>query len=900
MAGEGTHPANRAARAALRGRLQPALLAFVGGAGAFLLMANDRQVPRGALWGGLCMVACVLGLMRLLGYFSPAPDARALSEAPLARQPGEHPLLAPSRVLPGALALVLAVALFLGGGALPPAIVLMLAWMLPAALRRPGLLVFVLASAIHLPLLGDFGLWDPWETHYGEVAREILSRDDWISLWWAQDRWFWSKPIFIFWSEALTWSASGIDFLPDSQFRHTEWVLRLPIFVVASTALLSIYTAISRRFGARAGVLSALVLATTPYFAFLSHQAITDMPFVGLMTVALMIFLIAVHEDPERPTVGYRIGRYGVSLREVSVFCFLLIALPQALYLASRNITFVGGLFAWHGDEFMYGSGHNPDVPGNFGIRDQVPWGRALYVQPLAQALYWGLGMAAVLLVHRRERSRQGFLMLGFYIACGLAFMAKGIPGFALPGAVALLYLIACGRFPMLFDGRFRIGAGALALTTLSMPWFVAMFVRHGPAFTDRLLIHDHLNRLTKGVHGDKGSIDYFIGELGYGTFPWFGLFPLALGAFLVMGRSRGDEPREQMQRREVLIVLGLWFAAAFTLFSAMTTKFHHYIFPAVPPAAVLVGLLVDELMGPEPERGPLRRLRLWGLSALAPLPLVLGFAGLYGAPRGILPPGLSMAERAVWAQQHAWPSGLCWGLIAVGLLSLGSAARRYLRDRPPPVAASTRERALGVGLLGCAVLVAFVGRDLSWTTAERPAGQERLAQLFIYNYDRPFPGDFDYRPILTGFTFALVLLLSLAALRVTRPVLMRALVGLSLVFTLWVVDVYMIDLTPHWSQRGLIERYYRERAGPEEPLVAWQMNWKGENYYTGNRVAVFVQLNSKKIEKWMEENEGATAYFLLEHKRLNRFRRLAKERKPEVLTSKRDNNKFLLLRMKL
>jgi hypothetical protein len=36
---------------------------------------------------------------------------------------------------------------------------------------------------------------------YGEVAREILSRDDWISLWWAQEDWFWSKPIFIFWIE---------------------------------------------------------------------------------------------------------------------------------------------------------------------------------------------------------------------------------------------------------------------------------------------------------------------------------------------------------------------------------------------------------------------------------------------------------------------------------------------------------------------------------------------------------------------------------------------------------------------------------------------------------------------------------------------------------------------------
>lgn len=31
-------------------------------------------------------------------------------------------------------------------------------------------------------------------------------------------------------------------------------------------------------------------------------------------------------------------------------------------------------------------------------------------------------------------------------------------------------------------------------------------------------------------------------------------------------------------------MLLALWFFAAFVLFSAMATRFHHYIFPAVPP----------------------------------------------------------------------------------------------------------------------------------------------------------------------------------------------------------------------------------------------------------------------------------------------------------------------------
>ena len=63
---------------------------------------------------------------------------------------------------------------------------------LRSAEHRPGLIAMILIAMLYLPLLGATGLWDPWETHYAEVAREILARNDWISLWWAQDKWFWS------------------------------------------------------------------------------------------------------------------------------------------------------------------------------------------------------------------------------------------------------------------------------------------------------------------------------------------------------------------------------------------------------------------------------------------------------------------------------------------------------------------------------------------------------------------------------------------------------------------------------------------------------------------------------------------------------------------------------------
>jgi 4-amino-4-deoxy-L-arabinose transferase-like glycosyltransferase len=880
----------------LRARWKAALAIALGGGGAFVLMANSGQLRHGALFGGLALLVCVAGLLRALGLLGDRPDAVAPGTW-FGAQPGEPAWAAPRIAAPAALVALIALG-FIG---LPYAICAALLLLLPAAMRRPGLLVFVVASLLYLPLLGTFGLWDPWETHYGEVSREILSRDDWISLWWAQDRWFWSKPIFIFWIEALFWSASGIGFRPDTNFEHAEWVLRLPTYVVSVGALMAVYGAISRLWSRRAALLGALVLATTPYYALLTHQAITDMPFVGTMTIAVMLLLLAVNEDPERQVRSYRVGRISVSAQELVLAAFWLLALPQALYLASRNITFVDGLFAWHPDEFMSGSGGNPDVPGNGPIRNEQPRYRSLFVQPLAQALLWGTGIAFVTYRLRRERRAQSLYMIAFYLLCALSFMAKGVPGFALPGLIALLYLWACNRWSLLLEGRLKIALGAATLVIVGLPWFVAMYVRHGASFTNRLLVHDHLNRLTKGVHGDTGSIEYFIEQLGYGLFPWIALLPVAVGSWLLLASSSAADPQVR-QRRDTAVLIGLWFASAFTLYSAMITKFHHYVAPAAPPAAILIGVLLDRMLGPaapaataEPLR---RRLPLLALSLLAPVPLVLGVAGLRGDPRGVLPKDLTPTEQAVWVLQHPWPTWLCAALIALGLALLGAAVLRHARGRDAPLPPD--ERALGAGLLAGALLCAFVGRDLSWTTAKRPAGHERLIDLFVYNYDRPWPAHFDYRPILSGFAVVAVVLVGLAAVRALRPVLTHAIVGLALVFTVFALDVYMLDLTPHWSQRALIKRYYRERKSRQEPLVAWQMNWKGENFYSGNRVAVFVNLNNKEIEAWIDANKGKRAFFLLEHSRLGRFKSLVGKRKVYELTTPRDNNKFILVKVGL
>ena len=169
---------------------------------------------------------------------------------------------------------------------------------------------------------------------------------------------------------------------------------------------------------------------------------------------------------------------------------------------------------------------------------------------------------------------------------------------------------------------------------------------------------------------------------------------------------------------------------------------------------------------------------------------------------------------------------------VALGAVFIPpSSARSWRNDapvNPPPLRAAERTGQASsidplvardiapAALLAGGLLVAFVGRDLSWVTAERPAGYERLIHLFVYNYDRPWPEHFDYRAILTGFTVVASLLVMGAAIRALRPVLTLSLVGVATLFSLWCLDVYMIDLSPHWGQRELIDRYYAQRKGPK------------------------------------------------------------------------------------
>jgi 4-amino-4-deoxy-L-arabinose transferase-like glycosyltransferase len=664
------------------------------------------------------------------------------------------------------------------------------------------LMVMLAAAAVLIPLAGSFGLWDPWETHYGEVARQITERNDWISTWWgshwedaagdSEGSYFFSKPILLMWLMAI-----GLEI-----FGFSEWGIRLGVALIAIVGLGAVYAMGASIFRRRTGLLMAAVLGTSPFWFFLGRQAQTDMPFVGLMTIGLCAFMMAIfgrdrHEPADRLGYGLATGFFGlvtipqawlvlVGLArwrggENAVMGWMTQSVSLGLSIGGIPIALGGCLLAaslWtgrhEGDKerdsrrrlAQYGLGA-VWIPQALILIAAVVGALVVGTNP-ARALegwwVWGptqsslyatcFGAALYLFLARPDPTRRSMRLLTFYVFIALATLAKGLLGFLLPGAVLFFYILLTREWPLL--KRVALVPGTLAFVAVGFPWYAAMLIRHTRGFWQRFFVHDHFKRLASGVHSiDDGSFEHFIRWLGYGLFPWSALVPAALGRLFA---GRGLEIEEDRGRATLMLLL--WTIIAFTLFTLSSTKFHHYIFPAVPPLALLVALTVDDLLDREvPEPWPLY-------------------------------------------------------LIGAGIFAL-----------------------------------------LAWDLIHDP---QLLKDLFTYKYDREWNGEAwnsTFRTWLTLLSIpgGLGMLWLVARARAVR----RAAVGLVFVTGLGMavfgLDVYMPTISSTWSQKGVWDAYYQlctrleedeepPGADPkkrfcEEEAIAYKLNWRGETYYTQNEV---------------------------------------------------------------
>jgi 4-amino-4-deoxy-L-arabinose transferase-like glycosyltransferase len=150
---------------------------------------------------------------------------------------------------------------------------------------------FLLALGL-LPLLGlgATGLLDYDEAAYGDIARAMLARGDWLVPVMCGEPWF-EKPPLLYWTAALGMKLLGVG-APG---------VRLGTVLAGAAAPAALFALSRRPLGERAALAAAVALASALEFAVLARLAFTDM----LLLLWLTVCVGALHyafEDRARDT----------------------------------------------------------------------------------------------------------------------------------------------------------------------------------------------------------------------------------------------------------------------------------------------------------------------------------------------------------------------------------------------------------------------------------------------------------------------------------------------------------------------------------------------------------------------------------------------------------------------
>ncbi|HJU11420.1 MAG TPA: glycosyltransferase family 39 protein [Candidatus Binataceae bacterium] len=178
----------------------------------------------------------------------------------------------------------------------------------------------VLAFVLFFFHLGTYGLWEPDEARYAEIAREMLALHNFIVPHLNYVPYI-EKPPLLYWLTAFSMKLFGVN----------EFAARLANAVAAFVGVLATYFFALRAFDLRRALVAGAILATSVLYAVMAQVLTTDMLLTAAVIIAMFAFFLQWREGGAWWLVGYFVtglavltkGPVGAVLPLLAVVLFL-------------------------------------------------------------------------------------------------------------------------------------------------------------------------------------------------------------------------------------------------------------------------------------------------------------------------------------------------------------------------------------------------------------------------------------------------------------------------------------------------------------------------------------------------------------------------------------------------
>ena len=192
--------------------------------------------------------------------------------------------------------------------------------------------IFLLWIAIYFSSIFTPPLLDDVDTIHAEAAREMVLRDDWVTMYTNGVRYLEKAPM-MYWAVAASYRIFGV----------RDWSTRLPLMLGMLALMLSTYAVGKRAFGETGGFYSAVVLGTCVGPYMFTRFQIPDV-IVGLwLTLGAYFFLRSLEEDvPSRFTCWGFAATCALNMLTKSLIGLVFPLATVGLYLLiTRNLGYL-------------------------------------------------------------------------------------------------------------------------------------------------------------------------------------------------------------------------------------------------------------------------------------------------------------------------------------------------------------------------------------------------------------------------------------------------------------------------------------------------------------------------------------------------------------------------------